>query len=126
MITWLVKHKSSRLKYIYILLHKRWSFPLRFLQQMWPNPQQTADLVPFTKKILNANLNFFVQCLQNSQNSYQTLFFRKFIKEADLKPYFYDVQMEGGLDILKFFTFLQILLFLNNKSIVHFSIGGGG
>ena len=25
---------------------------------MWPNPQKTADLVTFTKEILNENLHF--------------------------------------------------------------------
>ena len=29
---------------------------------MWPNPQETADLVAFTKGILNEKLHFFVQC----------------------------------------------------------------
>ena len=29
---------------------------------MWPNPQETADLVKFTEEILNAKLYFFVQC----------------------------------------------------------------
>ena len=29
---------------------------------MWPNPQETADLVTFTKEILIGKLYFFVQC----------------------------------------------------------------
>ena len=28
---------------------------------MWPNPQETADLVTFTDEILNGKLYFFVQ-----------------------------------------------------------------
>ena len=28
---------------------------------MWPNPQETADLVTFTEEILNRKLHFFVQ-----------------------------------------------------------------
>ena len=28
---------------------------------MWPNPQETADLVTFTGEILNGKLHFFVQ-----------------------------------------------------------------
>ena len=28
---------------------------------MWPNPQETADLVTFTEEILNGKLHFFVQ-----------------------------------------------------------------
>ena len=32
-----------------------------FLQQMRPNPQETADLVSFTEEILNGKLHFFVQ-----------------------------------------------------------------
>ena len=27
---------------------------------MWPNPQQTVDLVTFTEEILNGELHFFV------------------------------------------------------------------
>ena len=27
---------------------------------MWPNPQETADLVKFTEEILNGKLHFFV------------------------------------------------------------------
>ena len=30
---------------------------------MWPNPQETADLVAFTEEILNENLHFFAQWL---------------------------------------------------------------
>ena len=29
---------------------------------MWPNPQETADLVTFTQEIRNEKLHFFVQC----------------------------------------------------------------
>ena len=29
---------------------------------MWPNRQETADLVTFTKKILKRKLHFFVKC----------------------------------------------------------------
>ena len=28
---------------------------------MWPNPQETTDLVKFTEEILNGKLHFFVQ-----------------------------------------------------------------
>ena len=53
------------------LLKKTWSrisefqhctksqvFHYRFLQKMWPNPQETADLVTFTEEILNGKLHF--------------------------------------------------------------------
>ena len=30
---------------------------------MWPNPQETADIVTFTEEVLNGKLHFFVQCL---------------------------------------------------------------
>ena len=33
-----------------------------FLQQICLNPQETADLVPFTEEIINGKLHFFVQC----------------------------------------------------------------
>ena len=29
---------------------------------MWPDPQFTADLVTFTREILNGKVHFFVQC----------------------------------------------------------------
>ena len=34
---------------------------------MWPNPQFPADLVTFTKEILNGKLHFFVQCLLSTE-----------------------------------------------------------
>ena len=37
-------------------------FHLRFLHEMWPNPQFPADLVTFTEQILNGKLHFLVQC----------------------------------------------------------------
>ena len=32
------------------------------IKQMWPNLQETADLVTFIGEILNGKLHFFVQC----------------------------------------------------------------
>ena len=32
---------------------------------MWPNPQETTDLVKFTEEILNGKLHFFVQWNNN-------------------------------------------------------------
>ena len=29
---------------------------------MWPNPQETVDLVTFTEEIFNGKLQFFLQC----------------------------------------------------------------
>ena len=34
-------------------------FQWGFLQEMWPNPQKTADLVTFTKETLNGKIHFF-------------------------------------------------------------------
>ena len=34
---------------------------------MWPNPQETADLVTFIEEILNEKVHFFVQCINFSQ-----------------------------------------------------------
>ena len=39
-------------------LHKTWSFLLRISSIMWPNPQETTDLVTFTEKVLNGKLHF--------------------------------------------------------------------
>ena len=30
---------------------------------MWPNPQETADLITFTEEIFNEKVHFFVQCV---------------------------------------------------------------
>ena len=50
---------------------------------------------------------------------------KKFISQQTCKgPYVYDIHMEGGWlhggRVLKFLTCLQILLFLNKRSVVHF------
>ena len=39
-------------------LHKKIIFLTRILRQIWPDPQETADLVTFTKEILNRKLHF--------------------------------------------------------------------
>ena len=33
-------------------------FYYRFLQEKWPNPQETADLIKFTEEILNGKFYF--------------------------------------------------------------------
>ena len=38
-------------------------FHYRFLQYMWPNPEETADLVTFPGETFNKKLHLFVQCL---------------------------------------------------------------
>ena len=46
---------------------------------MWPNPQETADLVTFTEEILNGKLHFLcsvmetLMTLAGFQKSYQSL-----------------------------------------------------
>ena len=37
---------------------KKWSFTFRILQQVWLNPQETADLVTLTGEIFNGKLHF--------------------------------------------------------------------
>ena len=39
-------------------LHKKLSFPLRFLQLMRPNSQETVDFVAFTEVVLKEKLHF--------------------------------------------------------------------
>ena len=36
---------------------------------MWPNPQETADLVTFTEEILNRKLSFFCSVSMSLQNA---------------------------------------------------------
>ena len=40
---------------------------------MWPNRQETADLVAFTEEILNGKLHFFVQCVFDKTFSVKTV-----------------------------------------------------
>ena len=49
-------------------LHKEWVFHEGFLQQMWPNPQETADLVTLTEEILNRKLHFLCIEMNRAQN----------------------------------------------------------
>ena len=39
-------------------LHKKWRLPLRSSSVIWPNPEETSDLVTFTEEILNGKLHF--------------------------------------------------------------------
>ena len=43
---------------------------------MWPNPEETADLVTFTEEILNGKLNFLCNACAMSDN--KTLFIYEF------------------------------------------------
>ena len=43
---------------IAITLHKKSGFPLRISSVMWPNPEETVDLVAFTAEISNGKLYF--------------------------------------------------------------------
>ena len=52
-------HPCFSIFYAGVTLYKKWDFP-GFLQQIWPNPQETADLVTFTEDILNEKP--FVKC----------------------------------------------------------------
>ena len=62
-----------------------------------------------------SSLNVFFECLEECLQ-------RSFIFALLYCPSMYNVYVEaGGTEVLKFFTCLQILLFWNNKSIVHFS-----
>ena len=51
----------------WLTLHKKWSFPLRFLQWMWPNPQFLANLVTFTEEILNGKLHFWCSVMKEME-----------------------------------------------------------
>ena len=43
---------------------------------MWPNPQETADLVTFTREIINGKLHFL--CSENVYQIPKQTFFREF------------------------------------------------
>ena len=53
-MVWFVPSYQGRMR----LYTKNEVFPEGFFQQMWPNPQETADLVTFAEKILNGKLYF--------------------------------------------------------------------
>ena len=53
-MVWFVPSYQGRMR----LCTKNEVFPEGFFQQMWPNPQETADLVTFAEKILNGKLYF--------------------------------------------------------------------
>ena len=36
---------------------------------MWPNPQETSDLVTFTDKILNGKLDLLCNVFENAEDS---------------------------------------------------------
>ena len=52
-----VRNKWGSDIYYYITTHcaKIEVFNYAFLQQLWPNPKETADLVTFTEEIRNGN-----------------------------------------------------------------------
>ena len=54
-----------------VTLHKQWSFLLKISSVIWPNSQETADLVTFTEKILSGKFRFFVQCEKSRKNKYK-------------------------------------------------------
>ena len=56
-----ISHCISR--FSKIIRDKNEVFHYGFLQEMWPNPQETADLVTFSEEIRNGELHFFVQCI---------------------------------------------------------------
>ena len=54
-----------------VTLHKQWSFLLKISSVIWPNSQETVDLVTFTEKILSGKFRFFVQCEKSKKNKYK-------------------------------------------------------
>ena len=54
-----------------VTLHKQWSFLLKISSVIWPNSQETVDLVTFTEKILSGKFRFFVQCEKSRKNKYK-------------------------------------------------------
>ena len=47
--------------YIHKTIGQKMKFSIKEFLSMWPNPQETADLVTFTEEILNEKLHIFVQ-----------------------------------------------------------------
>ena len=57
---------------------------------MWPNPQETADLVTFTEEILNGKLHFLCSKTRTPASSEFTKYFRtvecNFFKQLMASP----------------------------------------
>ena len=54
-----------------VTLHKQWSFLLKISSVIWPNSQETVDLVTFTEKVLGGKFRFFVQCEKSKKSKYK-------------------------------------------------------
>ena len=51
--------KKIRKIYVIIMKLSNWGI----LQQIWPNPPETADLFTFTEEIYNEKLHFFAELI---------------------------------------------------------------
>ena len=74
---------------------------------MWPNPQETADLVTFTEKIFNGKLRFLCNVAARSKWTKQNIILPK---ETIFRKY---VLIDSFLVI--FFPKFHFLLFFTNK-----------
>ena len=60
-----------RKTYVIIMKLSNWGI----LQQIWPNPPETADLVTFTGEIYNEKLHFWCRVYKGPQLVAQTFYF---------------------------------------------------
>ena len=72
-------HCSQNFKYLFahITLHKKWSFPLRISTVNVSKFAETADLVTFTKEILNVKLRFL--CSITFAATFEFIFFMDYL-----------------------------------------------
>ena len=63
---------EPRLRLWILSTAQKWSFYEGFLQLTWPNPQETADSVTFTEKILQGKLHF----LRSDHNFIEQILFQ--------------------------------------------------
>ena len=82
---------------------------------MWPNPQETADLVTFTEEILKGKLHFLCSSIQSMGMNILTRWNSKFLivicSETGHESYY--------TDLIKF-NILSLALFYNKEAYITF------
>ena len=68
---YLIDYQNVKIEKWNLTLHKQWSFLLKISSVIWPNSQETVDLVTFTEKVLGGKFRFFVQCEKSKKSKYK-------------------------------------------------------
>ena len=92
---------------------------------MWPNPQETADLVTFTEEILNGKLHFL--CSEVQENTHFSEFYlnSKLYEKISNNPVSY-IKMTWKRKVILFYLNLFISFNISWLSIEKIRINGPG